>query len=323
MVVEILNYGATIRSILVPDKNGNATDVVIGHKDLWEYENSSYQGGTIGRYANRIARGQFSLNGKDYTLKANDGENHLHGGNKGYNLKIWDIESFDDSATPSVTLKHFDPDMYEGYPGNVTVFVTFTLTNDNSLKINYKATTDKKTVINLTNHSYFNLDGYNSGIATEQFVKINADYYTPINDALIPTGEIKDVKNTPFDFREFKKISQDINDKDKDLEFAGGYDHNFVLNTKSINEEAIVCYSENSGIRMSVFTDMVGVQFYTANFLDGTSMGKDEKPLNYRTGYCFETQFFPDSPNRENFPNCVLNPNEEYNHTTIFKFDII
>ena len=323
MTLEILTFGATIKNIIVPDKDGNFRDVAIGHKDLYEYEKASYQGATVGRYANRIANGKFTLDGIEYTLVQNNGKNHLHGGKCGYNLAVWKIESFNDSDEPSVTLTHTDPDMFEGYPGNVTVSVTFKLTNDNAFSINYKAETDKKTVINLTNHSYFNLNGYESGIATNQFVKINADSYTPIDETLIPTGEIKSVNKTPFDFRNYKTIEQDINTDNNDLKLAGGYDHNFVLNTKDLTEEAASAYSEESKIRLTVYTDMPGVQFYTANFLDGTNIGKDGKPLEYRTGYCFETQFFPDSPNKPDFPSCILDKGEIYNHTTIFKFDIM
>ena len=213
--------------------------------------------------------------------------------------------------------------MFEGFPGNVSVKVTFKLTNENAVIINYKATTDKTTILNLTNHSFFNLNGYQSGIATGQFVKINADGFTPVDKALIPTGEIKSVSGTPFDFRSYKTIEQDIKKDDEDLKLGGGYDHNFVLNTKSISEEAASAYSLESGIKMTVYTDMPGVQLYTGNFLDGTQIGKDDKPINYRTGYCFETQFFPDSPNQANFPSCVLKEGEEYNKTTIYKFDII
>lgn len=323
MTLEILTFGATIKNIIAPDKNGNFRDVVIGHKDLSEYEKASYQGATIGRYANRIAKGKFTLDGVEYTLAKNNEKNHLHGGNCGYNLAVWDVKSFDNSDEPSVTLTHCDPDMFEGYPGNVEVAVTFRLTNDNAFSITYKAITDKKTVINLTNHSYFNLNGFSSGSATGQYVRINADCYTPIDETFIPTGEIKDVTDTPFDFRSYKTIAADIEADDKDLKFAGGYDHNFVLNTKDLSEEAISAYSKESGIRLTVYTDMPGVQFYTANFLDGTDIGKDGKPLEYRTGYCFETQFFPDSPNKPEFPSCILNKGEIYNHTTVFKFDII
>jgi len=324
MILELLTLGATIKSIIVPDRNGNMRDVVIGHKDAMEYEKISYQGATIGRYANRIAGGKFTLDGVLYTLNNNDGKNHLHGGNTGYNLALWEIESTDSSDDePSVTFSHFDPDMFEGYPGNVSIKVTFKLTSDNSVVINYKVTTDKKTIINLTNHSYFNLNGYNSGIATGQFVKINAESYTPIDETLIPTGEIKSVTGTPFDFTSYKAIEKDINADDKDLKLGGGYDHNFVLNTKSISEEAVSAYSEDSGIRLTAYTDMPGVQFYTGNFLDGSPIGKDGKPINFRTGYCFETQFFPDSPNKPDFPSCVLQKGEEYNKTTIYKFDII
>lgn len=323
MTAEILTFGGTLKSLIVPDKKGGVRDVILGHKNLSEYEKSTYIGATIGRYANRIAKGKFTLDGAEYTLAKNNGENHLHGGLKGYNLALWEIKEFIDSDEPSVTLFYNDPDMFEGYPGNVKAEVTFGLKSDNSLFINYKATTDKKTVINLTNHSYFNLNGYDSGTATDQLVKINAGAYTPIDSTLIPTGEIKAVEGTPFDFRNYKKIEQDINADDNDLKFAGGYDHNFVLNTKDLSEEAISAYSIDSGIKMSVFTDMPGVQFYTANFLDGTNIGKDEKHLEFRTGYCFETQFFPDSPNKPDFPSCILTPDRLYDKTTIFKFDII
>ena len=320
--VELITFGAAIRSIIVKDKNNADTDIIIGHDKLSGYEEISYHGATIGRFANRIANGKFSIDEKEYTLPKNNGVNSLHGGLIGYNMVNWEISEITDTDEPSVTLSHTDPDNNEGYPGEVKVNVTFTLSADNALKINYRATPSEKTIINLTNHSYFNLNGYNSGKITEQFVKIDADCFTPINENLIPTGELKNVENTPFDFREHKTVGQDVEKDDENLKFAGGYDHNFVFNKHSLTDEVINTYSVDSGIEMSVYTDMPGVQFYIGNFLDGTQTGKDGKPIEYRTGFCFETQYFPDTVNQPNFPQCTFDKDEEYNHTTVFKFGL-
>lgn len=321
--VELITFGAAIRSIILKDKNNIDTDVVIGHDKLSGYEDISYHGATIGRFANRIAGGKFLLDEKEYSISVKDESvNSLHGGLIGYNAVNWEISELKDSDEPSVTFSHTDPHMNEGFPGEVKVRVTFTLSNDNALTINYKAVTTEKTIINLTNHSYFNLDGYNSGKITDQFVKIDADCYTPVNENLIPTGELKSVGGTPFDFRNHKTVGQDVERNDENLKFAGGYDHNFVFNKHTIKDEVVNAYSKKSGISLSVYTDMPGVQFYIGNFLDGTQTGKDGKPIEYRTGFCFETQYFPDTVNQPNFPQCTFDKNEEYNHTTVFKFGL-
>ena len=320
--VELITFGAAIRSIILKDKDNKDTDIIIGHDKLSEYEKNSYHGATIGRVANRIANGKFSIDEKEYTLAINNGVNSLHGGLVGYNMVNWEIAELNDSDEPSVTFSHTDPDKNEGYPGEVKVNVTFSLSSDNALTINYKATASEKTIINLTNHSYFNLNGYNSGKITNQLVRIDADRYTPVNENLIPTGKLKNVENTPFDFRCHKPVGQDVEKDDENLKFAGGYDHNFVFNNHSLNDEVINAYSIESGIEMSVYTDMPGVQFYIGNFLDGTQTGKDGKPIEYRTGFCFETQYFPDTVNQPAFPKCTFDKDKEYNHTTIFKFNL-
>lgn len=316
--VTVLTYGATLLSILVKDKDGNFRDVLLGHPDVSDYEIiDSYIGATIGRYANRIADGRFMLLGKEYILAKNNMPNHLHGGMRGYNDYVWKI---DDTGENFVTLSH--EDVGEGYPGKVSVSVTFSLSDDDELSLHYKAKTDETTVINLTNHSYFNLNGYNGGKITEHSLKIDADYYTPSNENLIPTGEIKDVTGTPFDFREYKKIGADLNTENEDLKMGNGYDHNFVLNSPSKTKESVSIYSEESGIELKLYTDMPAMQFYIGNFLNGKETGKDGKPIEHRTGFCLETQYYPDSPNHDNFPSTVLTPDKTYDHTTIFKFGL-
>jgi len=321
MIVKIINYGGIINSIMVPDNQGKIEDVVLGYKNLDDYVskgNPTYFGCLVGRFANRIAKGKFKLDGIEYKLATNNQPNHLHGGLKGFDKVIWDAKEQSDSISSALELTYLSKDGEEGYPGNLKVKVVYTLTNDNELKLEYFAETDKATPINLTNHSYFNLSGDAKRDILDHEIKIDADKYTPINETLIPTGELKEVKGTPFDFREFKKIGKDL------AATIIGYDHNFVLNSKGPGMHKIVEVIENQSKRkMEVFTDQIGVQFYTGNFLDGSLIGKEGKPYNKHFGFCLETQHFPDSPNQPNFPSCILKPGEKYNYTTIYKFSVL
>ena len=319
---EILNFGCILHSLKVPDKNGKFLDVVIGHKDAQTYfEDGAYHGATIGRYGNRIANGEMNVNGTLYQLALNnDGLNHLHGGNIGYNRRFWDYSNVTDH---SVTLSLTDKDGEEQYPGTVLVSVTYTLTDDNALTIEYKASTDADTYFNPTNHSYFNLSGYQGGTITDHILEIKADAYTPTDDDLIPTGEIKSVDNTPFDFRTEKPIAQDLLADDADLKRGNGYDHNMILGEPGVYKENCCTVTDNkSGIVMYVSTDMPAVQLYIGNFLDGSYVGKDNKPIEKRTGMCLETQYYPDTPNHPNFPSCLIKPGKEFYSKTEYRFSV-
>lgn len=317
MMVKILTYGGIIRELWVPSKSGQFIDVVLGYDTLEEYEkNPGFLGTIVGRFANRIAYGRFEIDGVTYQLALNDRgkPNALHGGYRGFHTKVW-------KATPSVTpngvkltLKYFSHDGDEGYPGNLDVTVIYTLTNDNELKVEYFATTDKPTIVNLTQHTYFNLAG--GGKIYEHIVKINADKYTPVNEYLIPTGEIAPVDGTPFDLRKPTKLGEAIEQLINTQ--AKGFDFNFVLN----NNFAVVVEEPKSGIKMEVHTTQPGVQFYTGNYLPGLK-GKYGQIYDQHTGFCLETQHFPDSPNHKNFPNTVLRPGEVYKQTTTLKFSTI
>ncbi|MFT5165990.1 MAG: aldose 1-epimerase [Saprospiraceae bacterium] len=320
MEVTITNYGARVVSLTAPDRNGKFEDVVLGFKTFQDYllGNESYFGTTTGRYANRIAGARFSLDGKTYNLARNNEDNHLHGGIKGFNAVAWDAKQIDDST---LEFKYLSADGEENYPGNLKVTVTYTLTDDNELKINYSATTDQKTIVNLTNHSYFNLGGEGSPGILDHVMQINADYFTPTDQGLIPTGEIAKVEGTPLDFRTPMKIGERINSDFEALNFGGGYDHNFVLNqSKAVIIKAATVYEPSSGRVMDVFTNEPGVQFYTGNFLTGRDIGKSEKPYLHRSAFCLETQHFPDSPNQPTFPTTVLNPGETYTSVCSYQF---
>ena len=324
MAVNISNYGATVVSIIVPDKDGKLDDVIIGYNSAQEYaDGTSYHGATVGRYANRIAGGRFTLNGTDYVLVLNNnGKNCLHGGNIGYNKLFWTIIETEDGDEPSVALYYSDADGRENFPGTVDVTVKFTVTADNEFKIEYFAKTDKDTVINLTNHSYFNLSGYNAGNISDHLLKINAEYYTPTDQNLIPTGEIASVFGTALDFTDFRRLGDGLEKNYKELEYQNGYDHNFILDNDFKIREVAAIKDTASGRVMKVYSDMPAVQLYTGNFLNGSEKGKDEKPIGYRSGFCLETQFTPNSPNLgDKFPNCVLKANDEYKHVTIYKFE--
>lgn len=322
MTVKITNYGGIITSIMLPDKNGKIGDVVLGYDSLNNYlKNNPYFGAIIGRYGNRIAKGKFKLNGSEYTLATNDGPNHLHGGLKGFDKVIWKAEEIQKEDTVGLKLNYFSKDGEEGYPGNLNVTVTYKLNNNNELRIDYSAVTDKKTIVNLTSHSYFNLkDGGASSILNHELM-INADKFTPIDSTFIPTGNLSSVENTPFDFRKFTKIGERINDNNEQLKFGLGYDHNFVLNNSEKKLKAAAKVRENSSGRiLEVLTTEPGIQFYSGNFLDGSIVGKNKIVYNYRNGFCLETQHFPDSPNHPSFPSTILEPGTEYTSTTIYKF---
>ena len=324
MQVDIINYGGIITSLKVPDKNGETEDIVLGYNKLEDYINENpYFGSIIGRYGNRIAKGKFNLNGNQYTLATNNDENHLHGGNIGFDKVIWEAETKINSNSSSLILKYLSRDMEEGYPGNLYTTVTYKITNDNSVEIKYEAQTDKTTVINLTQHSYFNLSGdFNQSILNHK-VKINADQFLPVNKSLIPTGNKLNVSMTPFDFRNYKEIKKDINADDLQLNYGNGYDHCWVLNDYKNGYRLIAsAFHEESGRLMEVYSDQPGLQFYTGNFLDGSLPQKEEGFYNFRSGFCMETQHFPNSPNQPDFPSVTLNPNEKYNSKTTYKFKI-
>ncbi|HVX49229.1 MAG TPA: aldose epimerase family protein [Chitinophagaceae bacterium] len=312
--VSISNYGGTITRWLAPDKNGNKNSIVLGYDSLSGYlAHPPYFGATIGRYGNRIGNAQFTLDGKTYKLAANNGKNSLHGGVKGFDKQVWDATVANDSV-PSLTLKYLSKDGEEGFPGNLSATVQFTLTDEDELKIEYTATTDKATPINLTNHSYFNLTGDADNTILDETLQINAANYTPVDTSLITTGEIKPVKGTPFDFTTPMKIGARID------AVKGGYDHNFVLDSKGGTlAEAAVLQDSASGRKLEVFTDQPGLQFYTGNFLDGTLKNHDGKVIKQHTALCMETQHYPDSPNKPQFPSCILKPGETYHTVTMYK----
>lgn len=327
MEVTFTDYGQRLTSLMVPDKNGRFEDVVLGFKTLESFISAKekYFGASIGRYGNRIADGKFSIDGTEYTLATNNGVNHLHGGDKGFNSVVWGAKKI---ANNEIEFTRTSPDMEEGYPGNLKVRVNYLLTDDNELVIKYFATTDKPTVVNLTHHSFFNLAGEGSGTINNHLLMINADKYTPVDETLIPTGELRSVVGTPFDFTEAKPIGRDLEVKDQQLAFGKGYDHNFVLKEDlPKNEDGLVMAARVvepiSGRVMEIFTDEPGLQFYGGNFLDGGAIGKSGKPYNFRGAFCLETQHFPDSPNQSNFPSTLLQPGEEYKSTCVYKFNII
>jgi len=324
MQVSITNFGATVVSIMVPDKAGKVADVALGYDDLAGYElNKNYLGVLVGRYGNRIAHGKFSIDGTEYTLAKNNGDNSLHGGIKGFNKALWKAKDVSKGGEAAVEMKYVSKDGEEGYPGNLSVTVIYTLTNKNELKIDYSATTDKKTVVNLTNHTYFNLAGQGNGDILKQELMIDADTFTPVDAGLIPTGELKKVEDTPFDFRKPTAIGARIDAGDEQIKLGGGYDHNFVVNRKAATGLSLAAQVSDpaSGRTMEVWTTEPGVQFYTGNFLDGSFKGKGGITYQKRTAFCLETQHFPDSPNHPSFPTTLLKPGEKYHTTTVYKFE--
>jgi aldose 1-epimerase len=320
--VRAMNYGGILVSIRVPDRKGEFADVVLGHDSLQGYEpNPPYIGAIIGRYANRIANGSFALDGKTYTLPKNDGPNTLHGGvSKTFDRVVWDGET---KGKNEVVFTYLSHDGDDGFPGNVKVRVSYTLTDGNALLIDYEATSDKATPINLTNHSYFNLAGEGNGDILNHQIMINADRFTPVNKNLIPTGELRPVKGTPLDFTKPTKIGARIDDNYEQLTLAHGYDHNFVINQKPEQNGlklAARVYEPTSGRTLEVWTTQPGIQFYTGNFLDGSVVGKQGHVYKRRYAFCLETQHFPDSPNHPDFPNTILRPGETFHEKAVFKF---
>jgi aldose 1-epimerase len=320
----ITNFGGIVVSLKVPDKQGKLADVVLGYDSLDGYlENPSYFGAIIGRYGNRIAHGRFELDGKTYTLAKNNGENSLHGGKTGFNKVVWTPRAFESKDGPSLELKYLSKDGEEGYPGDLHVTATYTLTNTNELKIDYAATTDKTTVVNLTNHSYFNLTGTPEKDILEHVLMINADRFTPVDSGLIPTGELKPVAGTPFDFRKPTAVGARIGSDDEQLKLGGGYDHNFVLNSAPKRGGLTLAarvLEPRSGRVLEVWTTEPGIQFYTSNFLNGSIKGKGGIAYQKHAALCLETQHFPDSPNHPKFPTTTLKPGEKYHTVTVYKF---
>jgi aldose 1-epimerase len=315
----ITNFGGIVVSMKTPDRNGRMTDVVLGFDTLDGYlGDNPYFGAIVGRYGNRIAKGRFTLNGKEYKLATNNGPNHLHGGIKGFNKVVWQAQPIGDSG---LKLTYVSKDGEDGYPGTLTATVEYTLTGADELKISYLATTDKDTVVNLTNHSYFNLAGEGTSDILGHQMQIHADRFTPVDSTLIPTGELRPVAGTPFDFRQPHTIGERINSSDEQIKFGGGYDHNFVVNgAAGTLRPASRVFEPKSGRVMEVLTTEPGVQFYSGNFLDGSIKGKGGKPYNRRYGFCLETQHFPDSPNHPNFPSTTLQAGKKYQSTTVYKF---
>jgi aldose 1-epimerase len=325
MEVKIMTYGGIIQSIRVPDRSGQMTDVVLGLPTVADYvKNSPYFGAILGRYANRIAKGTFTLDGVTYQLPINNGVNSLHGGTEGFDKQVWQTTEIRQGDAVGLTLSHVSPDGDQGYPGTLTVQVTYTLTSDDALRIQYHATTDKPTVINLTNHSYFNLSGEGTGTIYNQVMRINADYYTPIDATQIPTGQIAPVARTPFDFTRPTAISARIRDGVPQILLAQGYDHNWVLNRSSPTDTSLILAASvndpQSGRTLEVYTTEPGVQIYTSNFFTGTFAGISGKVYRQGDAFTIETQHYPDSPNHPNFPSTVLRPGQQYNSTTVFAF---
>ncbi len=321
--VRIINYGGIVTNIMFPDKNGIVEDVVLGYDNLDDYIKATpYFGAIVGRYGNRIAKGKFSLNGEEYTLAVNNGENHLHGGLKGFDKVIWDAEPFINPESAGVKLHYLSEDMEEGYPGNLDVQVVYTIHEDNTIEINYSATTDKTTVVNITQHSYFNLTGNAKGDILGHEVMIKSNSMVPVDAGLIPTGVFLPVSGTPFDFNQLTTVGDRINNPDEQLKLGGGYDHCWVLDkpVEDALDWVVKAVDPTSGRVFELATTEPAVQFYTGNFLDGTLTGKYGVVYNQRYGMCFEPEHYPDSPNHPDFPSVVLNPEEEYNTTTIWKF---
>lgn len=324
MQVKVTNYGAIITSIIVPDKDGNMADVALGYDSADAYMNAvekPYFGAVVGRYGNRIANGTFTVDGKEYSLAINNDPNHLHGGLVGFDKVIW-TPKFDEAANQLV-LSYRSKDMEEGYPGNLDIKVTYTLSQENRLVVDYHATTDKATPVNLTQHTYFNLKGEGEGDILGHQLMLNADRYTPVDKTSIPTGEQASVKGTPFDFTSAKAIGKDIGEENEQLEFGKGYDHNWVLNAADADSNlnlAAEVYEPESGRVLKVLTSEPGIQFYCGNFLDGRLKGKAGKTYVHRGGFCLETQHYPDSPNQDTFPSTIVKPGTAYQTTTVFEF---
>ena len=324
MTVSVTNYGAIVTSIIVPDRNGKRADVALGYDRVEDYINAvdkPYFGAVVGRYGNRIAKGEFTLDGEAYSLLKNNGENHLHGGAIGFDKVVWTVDEYVEGQ--ALTLSYLAKDKEEGYPGNLQLKITYTLADDNSLVVDYHATTDKATPVNVTQHTYFNLKGEGQGTILDHKLMLNAKKFTPVDESLIPTGEMPTVAGTPFDFTTSKAIGRDIGQQNEQLVFGLGYDHNWILNKDGKEGElslAAQVHEPSSGRVMEIYTTEPGIQFYCGNFLDGRLKGKSGKPYVHRGGFCLETQHFPDSPNQPNFPSTILKPGETYDSKTVFKF---
>ncbi len=316
------NYGGRIVSLLVPDKNGKLTDVVLGFESVEGFEKSTepYYGATIGRYGNRIAKGKFKIDGKEYQSSINNPPNTLHGGKNGYQSVVWDGKQVDSST---VEFTYLSKDMEEGFPGNLNVKVTYSLTDNNEFKAVYEATTDKNTVVNLTNHAFFNLNGEGSGTILDHLVQIDADNYVPVDSTLIPLGKIESVKGTPFDFTKPETIGKRINDNNIQLKDGKGYDHNFVLNKHDIKTPIATVIGDKSGIKMEVFTEEPGLQFYSGNFMQAKNVMKRGLKDEFRTSFAMETQHYPDSPNQPQFPSTELKPGQTYKTQSLYKFSVV
>lgn len=324
MSARITNYGGVVTALEIPDRNGNLTDVVLGFNSLEKYiEKSPHFGCLVGRYGNRIAKGKFKLDGKEYSLAVNNGPNHLHGGKVGFDKRVWEPEIIEKENAVGLQLHYYSPDGEEGYPGNLDVLATYWLTDENELKLEFKAITDKKTILNLTHHSYFNLKGQGEGTILDHLVKFNADSIVPIDSTSIPLGGLMAVEGTPFDFRDFKPIGKDINAENQQIINGSGYDHSFVIKG-NYGELRLACTIKEpvSGRSMEVWTTEPAVQFYTSNFLDSSITGKNGKTYPERSAFCLEAQHFPDSPNHPEFPSTVLNPGETFHEMTVYKFPL-
>ena len=321
MQIAVSNYGGHLVSALVPGKGGKLTSVVVGFDDYEGFKkaSSSFYGATIGRYGNRIAKGHFVLDGKRYDLFINNKPNSLHGGQKGFGEMVWEGKQVNDQK---VELNYVSKDMEEGYPGNLTCKVTYELTDDNGIQISYEATTDKPTIVNLTNHAYFNLNGAGTGTILNHVVQLNAANYTPVDSTLIPTGKIAPVAGTPFDFTKSTAIGARINDKDEQLKNGKGYDHNYVLDKHDLKTAVATVTGDKSGITMQIFTEEPGLQFYSGNFMAGANTISGGTKDDHRTAFAMETQHYPDSPNQPNFPSTVLRPGQTYKTVTIYKFSV-
>jgi aldose 1-epimerase len=325
VMVRAMTYGGIILSLRVPDRDGNFADVALGYDTLDGYlESSPYFGAIVGRYGNRIAGGQFTLDGQAYSLAANDGPNALHGGLEGFDKVVWQAESFQNEDGVGIVFTHASPDGDEGYPGTLDVTVTYTLSDANELIFDYHAVTDRATPVNLTQHTYLNLAGDGAGDILAHELMLKASRFTPVDSTLIPTGEIRSVAGTPLDFRTPSVIGARIDADDEQIRFGGGYDHNFVLDRDESDSPALAArvYEPTSGRVMEVFTTEPGVQFYSGNFLDGSITGKGGRVYRHRTGFCLETQHFPDSPNKPGFPSTILRPGQEYRSRTVYAFSV-
>ncbi len=323
MQAAFTNYGGRLVSLLVPVKDSGFVDVVVGFDSVMQFKNSTepYFGATIGRYGNRIAKGKFRLDGKEYSSSINNAPNTLHGGKKGFQDVVWDAKMIGENA---IEFSYLSKDMEEGYPGNLSVKVTYTLTDDNALKMDYEATTDKKTIVNLTNHAFFNLNGPGSGTINEHILKINADNYTPVDSTLIPTGKIESVINTPFDFTTATSIGKRIEAENVQLKNGQGYDHNYVLNKNTgtgLNHAATIT-GDKTNITMDIYTQEPGLQFYSGNFMKSKNTLRGGTRDDFRSAFALETQHFPDSPNQPSFPSTVLEPGQTYRTSSVYKFTV-